>query len=216
MFHVKHLIEQISITGAQIEDSDRLLEKHKTQLEEYANHLLWWNSKVNLISRDVSHETLANHIRHSLLIGSTTFFRQADHIIDTGSGGGLPGIPLAICFPEKTFLINDIVTKKVMAVKNMAQKLALNNVEVFAGSVENAPIKTGDLVITKHAFKVNQLVDYLIEKEWSKIVFLKGAEEGVEEINKTVVSLDATIYKLDHSSLREFYLGKSIIEVAKK
>ncbi|MCG8372101.1 MAG: class I SAM-dependent methyltransferase [Balneolales bacterium] len=210
---MKHLITHTSLTREQLRSVDQLLADHKKPLDDYARLLYWWNQKLNLVSRGVSHETIMEHIRHSLMISVSDYFREQHKIIDTGSGGGLPGIPLAICFPEKSFLINDIVSKKIMAVKNMVQRLELANVETNSASIENVDVSETDLIITKHAFKVDQLIGYLEEKNWQRIIFLKGREEAKEEIERSSVSLYARIIRLDEQLKNSFYQGKAVLEV---
>ncbi len=213
MFHVKHLITHTSLTREQLRSVDQLFADHKKSLGDYARLLYWWNQKLNLVSRGVSHETIMEHIRHSLMISVSEYFREQHKIIDTGSGGGLPGIPLAICFPEKSFLINDIVSKKIIAAKNIVQRLELANVETNSASIVDVDVSETDLIITKHAFKVDQLIGYLEEKNWQRIIFLKGREEAKEEIERSSVSLYARIIRLDEQLKNSFYQGKAVLEV---
>ena len=129
MFHVKHSIVNTTLSTNQVSYIEKLIEKNAQALDVYSEQLLWWNKKINLVSRDVSRETAEEHIAHSLLIASVDEFKKAESIIDTGTGGGLPGIPLAICNPKKSFVLNDIVTKKIMAVKQMVLKVKCGNVK---------------------------------------------------------------------------------------
>ena len=153
MFHVKHQINQLSFTS---DNHHRVLDRYKKfkeQLDSYGEKLLWWNQKVNLVSRDVSRETLFDHIKHSLTLAEIKEFAEAESVLDTGSGGGLPGVPLAITEPEKAFLLNDIVQKKMISVAQMIRELKLGNAKTNAGSIEKIEVSEYDVVITKHAFK---------------------------------------------------------------
>lgn len=210
---MKHRIEYLILDDLQTAEWGNLFESKRGNLSEYASQLLWWNKKINLVSRDVSHETILAHIKHSLVLGVIEGFKKADTIIDTGSGGGLPGIPLAICFPEKKFILNDIVSKKMMAVKQMAQKMKLSNVTTISGSIANQEVDQNTLVLTKHAFKVDELVSHLSGKKWEMILFLKGGSEAGEEIKRLDIPVSSNIIELDAGLEDPFYKGKAIVEI---
>ncbi len=215
MFHVKHSIEYSEILKEDLSLLNNLLDRHFIKLEEYTELLLWWNSRINLVSRDVSHETLFEHVKHSLLISTMECFQHNQEIIDAGSGGGLPGIPLAICYPEKNVVLNDIVSKKMMAAKQMVGKLRLKNVLTKAVSISEIELNKS-LIVTKHAFKIYELLDYLGEKEWKEIIFLKGQHEVEDELSKVDKPLEVKITALDKVLESEFYKGKSIVEIKKR
>lgn len=215
MFHVKHSIEYSEIPKEGLSFLNNLLDQHFLRLQEYAELLLWWNSRINLVSRDVSHETLFEHIKHSLLISTIESFQGAEGIIDTGSGGGLPGIPLAICHPEKSFILNDIVSKKMMAAKQMAGKLKLKNVLTISGSISEVELNKS-LIVSKHAFKIFELVDHLGKKEWGDIIFLKGEHEVENELRKVDSPLNVRVTTLDNVLESDFYKGKSIVEIKRR
>jgi len=87
-----------------------------------------WNEKINVVSRkDISHLTL-HHILHSLSIAKYIQFKPQTNIMDAGTGGGFPGIPLAILFPETRFVLVDSIGKKIKVVENIAQSLQLSNI----------------------------------------------------------------------------------------
>lgn len=215
MFHVKHEITHSGYSTASLERVGELFREYEEKLNEYAAELLWWNQRVNLVSRDVSRETIMEHIRHSLTISGSSLFKEGKTIIDTGTGGGLPGIPLAICFPEKEFLLNDIVSKKVMAVKQMCLKLGLDNIKAVSGSIEDQEIKEEHLIITKHAFKIWELTELLKSKDWKELIFLKGESEAENEIREVEGDVKMNIINLDKTLTDEFYSGKAIVELSR-
>lgn len=214
MFHVKHRVTYIPISTQSLKGLNSLLDKNHVKLNLYAEQLLWWNNKVNLVSRSVSHETILEHIKHSLLISTLESFQNSPEIIDTGTGGGLPGIPLSICFPEKNFLLNDIVSKKLMVVKQIISKIRLKNTLTNSTSIANVDVEKS-LIITKHAFKIFELTTFLEGQDWERIIFLKGEKEVEQELIRINDPLDVVVHTLDKVIESDFYKGKSIVEVIK-
>ena len=215
MFHVKHQIQHRALFKEDLLLFREIFSSNQMELVAYVDLLLWWNKKVNLVSRDVSHETVLEHVRHSLLLSCLKEVQSATKIIDAGSGGGLPAIPLAICFPEKEVIANDIVTKKMMAVKQMGSAMKLKNLKTVGSSISAIELLPADLIITKHAFKVDELISLLGVSEWGKIVFLKGAAEAEVEINRVEFNLKGTIIHLEEVMKNEFYKGKAMVIVEK-
>lgn len=195
--------------------TDELIEKNREELDHYLNRLLWWNKRINLVSRDVPRETIFEHIRHSLLINGLHCYKDRSLIVDSGTGGGLPGLPLSIISPEKEFVLNDIVTKKAMAIKQMANTLGLSNVSAVDFSIAKATIDTPFLLITKHAFKINDLIRMTSGLPWTEIIFYKGVdfEDELEGIN---TSLSITAHRLYEGSMDSFYKDKALLVVSRK
>ena len=110
-------------------------EPSQLALEQFADLLLYYNKRINLISRSADLEVIRSHIRHCLVLAQKKFPRGTN-VIDWGTGGGLPGIPLAIVFPEVDFVCVDAVGKKIQAVRAMARKLGLTNLEAWHGRAE--------------------------------------------------------------------------------
>lgn len=213
MFHVEHVVNTYSFQ--EVEEVQGLARKSSERLSKYVDQLLWWNKRVNLVSRDVSRETLMLHVEHSIALSVSSLFQKASRIIDAGSGGGLPGVPLGIIHPKKEIILNDIVSKKMMACKQMISKLELNNEWVEMGSIAELERKESDLVISKHAFKVNDLIGFLDHKGWTGIVLLKGAEEIEQELEGLKVPLKIDIYSLEAFG-NSFYDGKAMVEITKR
>lgn len=107
-------------------------------LEAYEQHLLAFNKHINLISRSDTAHFRRRHLWHCLSLGMRRFPSGAS-VVDWGTGGGLPGLPLAILFPDTAFHLVDATGKKVQAVRHMARTLGLQNVHPWHGRAEHWP-----------------------------------------------------------------------------
>jgi 16S rRNA (guanine527-N7)-methyltransferase len=135
--------------------------------------------------------------------------------VDAGTGGGLPGLPLALTHPGKTFLLNDIVSKKVLALKQMIKKIEVSNTTTNDGSVENLEIENPFLLISKHAFKIDDLFQFTKHLPWTHIVFYKGPNFE-HEMKGIETPLNVTSYDLYKKSEKSFFKGKSIIIISRR
>lgn len=192
--------------------SVELFKKNNHQLEEYIDLLLWWNKKINLVSRNVSRETLSEHVIHSLIPACMGLLNSSDCIVDAGTGGGLPGIPLSVIYPGKRFILNDIVVKKAMAVKQIARNLNLSNTEVQSGSIEEIDAQSPFVIVTKHAFEIADLHHMVKTKKVEKIIFYKGCSDAISEINK-LNHIKSELYCFEFGNKYEFYADKGITVV---
>ncbi len=208
----QHNIIRKTVPRGTFTQVDELIAEFRSELESYLEKLLWWNNRVNLVSRDVSRETTWEHIRHSLLLSSLELFQNNKLFLDTGTGGGLPGLPLAITHPDKHFVLNDLVTKKCLAIKQIAQNLSLNNIGIVDGSIEDLHLEEECILVSKHAFKIGGLIEMTSHLSWKKMVLYKGLD--FEDELKTI-SCPINITCLDLSSGSDFYSGKAIIILEK-
>lgn len=213
MFHVKHSVKKIIVNRSAVQAVREIYKQNEAPLEMYIDLLLEWNKKINLVSRNVSRETLREHVAHSLLPVALNLTQKHAKWIDSGTGGGLPGIPLAICQHDLYWILNDNVKKKMRAVSNISNSLGLENVETMPYSISMAELQKGTGIITKHAFKIKDLLRLLGSKPWKTIILWKGVRDAEEEILRSGKRLNVTIYSFNFGENEPFYEGKGIIKI---
>jgi len=126
-------------------------------LKEFKSRFLEWNEKINLISRKDTESFEVRHVLHSLAIAKFIRFDAGARVLDLGTGGGFPGIPLAIFFPEVSFTLIDSIDKKTKAVKDIVESIGLQNVRVVRGRAEELH-EEFDYVVSRAVAPMNDLV----------------------------------------------------------
>lgn len=124
-------------------------EKQLWQLQQLEPLYTDWNSKINVISRKDIGSLYEKHVLHSLAIAAALNFQPHTKIVDIGTGGGFPGIPLAIFFPEVQFTLVDSIAKKLKIVSAVAQAIELNNVQVVHARAETLPRQAFDFAVSR-------------------------------------------------------------------
>lgn len=210
---MKHTISQSNVSRETFENINKLFIKNESKLREYANLLLWWNKRINLVSRSSNKSNIIDHIKHSLFLSSLNIFSQTDDFIDAGTGGGLPGLPLSICFQSKHFVLNDIINKKIIAIKQIINDLNLENVTTFSGPISDISISKEELVIiSKHAFKINDLYYYIDNLSWKAMILLKGCDFK-KELSAIQNPLKIICHNIEYSTNNSFYTNKCILDI---
>ena len=205
--------EIVEIGKEGLENARNLYKKNEEKIEQYLDFLLEWNEKINLVSRTVSRETLAEHIVHSLLPSVCGLVGGHDKWIDAGTGGGLPGVPLAICERDKVWVLNDNVKKKMMVVSDIVERLDLDNASVEAKSISLLDFEKGTGIVTKHAFKVDDLLRHIGPRPWKTILMWKGADHAIEELRQSEKKLNCTLYRFNFGAEEAFYEDKAILKI---
>ena len=138
-----------------------LNEKQITQLSSLKNIYETWNSKINVISRKDIENIYIRHIPHSLSIAKFIKFKRDATILDLGTGGGFPGIPLAIIFPDSNFILVDSIRKKIAVVDEVVKELGLKNIDSQWSRAEDLDYSY-DFLVTRAVAKMPTLIN------WSK------------------------------------------------
>lgn len=131
-----------------------------------------WNNKINIISRKDIDNIYERHVLHSLVIAKFIKFNKGTTVLDLGTGGGFPGIPLSIIFPEVNFILVDSIRKKIVVVDEIVNELRLNNVKLEWSRAENLDYKY-DFLVTRAVAKMSFLI------EWSKGKFNKNSNNHI-------------------------------------
>ncbi|GHV08855.1 ribosomal RNA small subunit methyltransferase G [Bacteroidia bacterium] len=134
-----------------------LTERQEIRLAALYDLYTDWNSKINLISRKDIENLYEKHILHSLGIAKVLRFTDNSAILDVGTGGGFPGIPLAILFPKVNFLLLDSIGKKVKVAEDVARQIGLENVECIQSRIEDEKRKF-DFVVSRAVMPLPDLV----------------------------------------------------------
>lgn len=186
----------------------KVQEKQFTQLEGLYKD---WNSKINVISRKDIDDLYVRHVVHSLGIAKVHSFKKGDKVLDVGTGGGFPGIPLAILFPDTQFLLVDSIGKKIKVVNEVAAALQLSNVE--AKQIRAEQVKgTFDYVVSRAVTRIKPFYGWVKNKikQGGSILYLKGGdlEEEMAELKKPYREVDLTKFFEE-----DFFETKKVIEV---
>ncbi|MSP85139.1 MAG: 16S rRNA (guanine(527)-N(7))-methyltransferase RsmG [Flavobacteriaceae bacterium] len=142
-----------------------------------------WNSKINLISRKDIDELYIKHVLHSLAIGKIQKFEPGTYVLDVGTGGGFPGIPLAILFPETRFYLIDVILKKINVVKAVVEVLGLKNVKAEQMLAKNVK-GDFDFIVSRAVTNMPDFVSWIKDKIKKQqkhelkngVLYLKGGD----------------------------------------
>ena len=176
-----------------------------------------WNSKINVISRQNMDRFYTEHILHSLGIAKILSFKPGTEILDVGTGGGFPGIPLAILFPEVHFLLVDSIGKKIKVVNAIIENLGLENVTSSHSRAENIE-SSFDFIISRAVTQMNKFYYWVNQKVKIEsvndlnngILYLKGGNL-TEEMNK--LGKQFREYSLNNYFSDPFFETKKVVYV---
>lgn len=193
-----------------------------TQIEQFAklkDLYQDWNLKINVVSRKDIDELYVRHVLHSLGIAKVVQFKPGSKVLDVGTGGGFPGIPLAILFPETQFHLVDSIGKKIKVVNEVTEGLGLENIKTTNGRVEEVK-DTYDFIVSRAVAQMETFVGWTkgrIAKKQNHdirngILYLKGGDLS-EELK---LYTSAAIYNLTDYFEEEFYETKKVVHLGMK
>lgn len=178
-----------------------------------------WNEKINVVSRKDIDALYTRHVLHSLAIAKVQAFEPGSQILDVGTGGGFPGIPLAILYPEVQFTLVDSITKKIKVVNEVATALDLQNVTAIATRAEQVEGRF-DFIVSRAVTRMERFVPWVKNKVTKKqnhelangILYLKGGDlsEELAQYPK------ATVYPISDFFDDEFYQTKAVVHLPLK
>ena len=175
-----------------------------------------WNEKINVISRADIGELVVRHILHSLAIAKFGLLDSSHNILDVGTGGGFPGIPLAIMYPDKKFTLIDSIGKKITVVNDIISRLGLKNargIQIKSNMFKERFDTIVSRAVTAFPNFVKQTRDNLIKGAPSRIVYLKGGDFA-EEI--APFADRCKVYNIPDVFEEEFFETKKVIELLNK
>ena len=195
-----------------------LSDKQRSQFAQLGPLYEEWNAKINVISRKDMDHFYERHVLHSLGIAKVMEFSKGSLVLDVGTGGGFPGIPLAIMFPEVEFDLVDSIGKKIKVVNAVAEALGLNNVDATAMRAEQASEKY-DFVVSRAVTRMKPFLQWIRTKIATYqdnplpngVLYLKGGDL-TQELRE--VKRPTKVYDLSDYFQSDFFETKKVVHVA--
>ena len=195
-----------------------ITDEQKQQFEKLEKLYTEWNEKINVISRKDMDGLYEKHILHSLGIAKVMPFADGTKVLDVGTGGGFPGIPLAILFPEVSFTLIDSIGKKIKVVEAVSEGLGLKNVTAVHGRAEKLKEKF-HFVVSRAVTQMPEFLRWLkgkFEKEQfnekhNGVLYLKGGDLAEE-----LAGLRCEIFQLKNYFEEEFFDTKKVVYLSKE
>lgn len=188
--------------------------EHYTRMKSLYEH---WNAQINVISRKDMDEFYTHHVLHSLAIAKVISFKPGTTILDIGTGGGFPGIPLAVMFPECRFHLVDSIGKKIKVVNEVAKNLGLNNVVAEQKRAEELD-HTYDFIVSRAVAPWEEIYKWthdLLHRDGKNALpngwlLLKGGDlrEELKSVRKKAVE-----YEISTMFSEEFFESKKVIYI---
>lgn len=203
-----------------IKYDDEIISKYQAYMEG----IIEWNEKVNLTSITDKDEFIVKHYIDSVMCVPCREFQNAEKIIDVGTGGGFPGIPLALAAPDKEFVLMDSLNKRIKIINQLCEDIGITNVTaVHARAEELAKNKdhreSYDLCVSRAVANLSTLSEYCLPfiKKGGYFLSYKGpdSEQEVKDAKKAITILGGKIEREEKASLESFDLEHKIIFIKK-
>ncbi len=191
-----------------------LNDKQEQQMQKAVDLYIEWNQQINVVSRKDIEQLVERHFLHSLAIAKFIRFKAGTKILDIGTGGGFPGIPLAIIFPDVNFFLSDSIVKKIKVVNEVSKEIGLTNIKAEAIRAEQIKEKF-DFVISRAVTAFPKFMTFCNGKFKTKdinaisngIIYLKGGDF----LNELQAYKKAEVYDISQYFEEEFFETKKII-----
>lgn len=211
-FYAHPVVQDLSVI---LKYFPNLSERQQQQFAELGPLYKSWNEKINVISRKDIDNLYTNHILHSLGIAKVMAFLPQAEVLDVGTGGGFPGVPLAILFPETKFHLVDSIGKKITVVKEVSAGVGLTNIVAEQRRAEELKHKY-DFVVSRAVTQMKEFYGWVEHKIKpasrhtldNGILYLKGGDLD-EELN--LLKKPYSLYDLSTYFTEEFFLTKKVV-----
>ncbi len=194
-----------------------LSEDQNQKIDQMKDVYEYWNQRINVVSRKDIEQIYLHHVLHSLAIAKLITFKPGTKVLDIGTGGGFPGIPLAILFPEVQFHLVDSIGKKITVVEEVSKSLGLTNVVAEKNRAEDLNVKV-DFVLSRAVAQVRDLVQWttkIIQKGGTNDlqngwILLKGGDLK-DEVRDSGKSAD--VIEISNWFTEDFFMTKKIVYI---
>jgi 16S rRNA (guanine527-N7)-methyltransferase len=191
-----------------------LSEIQKARLTSLNDLYISWNKEINVISRKDINNLYLHHVLHSLAIAKVVQFLPDAKVLDLGTGGGFPGIPLAILFPQTNILLVDSIGKKIKVATAIAKDLKLKNVQTLYGRAEDISGKF-DFIVSRAVASLDKVWDWsepiISHKSNHRIpnglLYLKGSDF----LNELPHSVDVKSWNISDMFMEDYFIGKAVV-----
>ncbi len=198
-----------------------LTQKQKEQFVKLYELYAYWNARINVISRKDFENFYLHHVLHSLAIAKVVQFKAFTEVMDAGTGGGFPGIPLAILFPDVSFYLVDSTGKKIKVVKQVAAELGLKNTEAEHIRMEQVD-RSFDFIVSRAVTALPDFVRWTQYKFHRKsfndirngILYLKGGD--LQDELRQVKGLKKKIFELSEFFSEPYFETKKLVHLFRR
>lgn len=195
-----------------------LTPRQEEQFGQLGELYRFWNEQINVVSRQDVDNLYERHILHSLGIAKVMQFKPMTEILDVGTGGGFPGVPLAILFPDSQFHLVDSIGKKIRVVEEVSKAVGLTNLRAEQKRAEQVPAAAYDFIVSRAVTRLTPFYGWVKTKVHKNqfndlkngILYLKGGDltEELQELGKKT-----TVYELSDYFTEAFFETKKVVYV---